>query len=52
MVICEREKFWKEKKYKTVASGQGWKIERPAADAPDLNQLLAKALRKKRYKWE
>jgi len=52
MEIQKRETFWKKRTYRVVASGQGWKIERPAADVPDLNVLLAKALRKKRYKWE
>jgi len=54
--IEPREKLWKEKQYKVVESGPGWKIERlidkPVSVHTDLNEMLRKALRKKRYKWE
>lgn len=54
--IEPREKFWKEKQYQVIESGPGWKVERlidkPVPVRTDLNEMLIKALRKKRYKWE
>ena len=53
--IVPRETFWKNKYYRVVESGPGWQIERPGEEprpAPNLDLLLRKALRKKRYKWE
>ncbi len=52
MKISKRETFWKKRTYRVVESGKGWSIMRPGEEVPDLNLLLAKALRKKRYKWE
>lgn len=55
MEISKREKFWKKRTYRVVESGKGWTIERlitKPTNAPDLNEMLRKALRKKRYKWE
>lgn len=52
MEISKREKFWKKRTYRVVESGKGWSIMRPGKEVPDLDMLLAKALRKKRYKWE
>lgn len=55
MRIEKRQTFWKKKEYKVVDSGEGWTIERltiKPTNAPDLNEMLRKALRKKRYKWE
>ena len=67
MHICRRQTFWKEKKYKTVEKGKNWTIERivesgsgwginrsgsEQKNVSDLNEMLRKALRKKRYKWE
>ena len=52
MRIEKRQTFWKKRNYYTAESGPGWQIKRPGEPVPDLNMLLAKALRKKRYKWE
>lgn len=65
--IEKRKSFWKEKKYKTVEKGKNWtierivesgsgrKIERPGLEqknVPDLNEMLKRALKKRKYKWE
>jgi len=55
MQICRRQTFWKEKKYKTVEKGKNWTIERPGLEqknVPDLNEILKRALKKRKYKWE
>lgn len=53
--IEPRERFWREKKYRVVESGNGWQIERCSDsapnDAPDLEALLNQFF-KKRKKWE
>lgn len=51
MRIEKRESFWKEKTYKTVEKGNGWKIERPTEIKP-LEDLLDGFFKKRRYKWE
>lgn len=67
MQICRRQTFWKEKKYKTVEKGKNWtierivesgsgqEIERPGLEqknVPDLNEMLKRALKRRKYKWE
>lgn len=51
MRIEKREHYWKEKVYKTVEKGNGWKIERPTEIKP-LEDLLDTFFKKRRYKWE
>ncbi len=52
--IEKRKSFWKEKKYKTVEKGKNWTIERPGLEknVPDLNEMLKRALKRRKYKWE
>lgn len=53
--IEKRKSFWKEKKYKIVEKGKNWTIERPGLEqknVPDLNEMLKRALKKRKYKWE
>jgi len=54
--IERRDNFWKNRKYKVVQFGKGWKIQRQIDDpeptkAPDLEKLLNQYFRK-RKKWE
>ena len=53
--IKPRDRFWTEKTYKVVESGNGWQLERPSktvpTSVPDLDILLNKFF-KKRKKWE
>ncbi|MBO7733869.1 MAG: hypothetical protein J6S67_15000 [Methanobrevibacter sp.] len=50
MKIERRQAYWKEKTYRTVEKGEGWKIERPTEIKP-LEDLLD-GFFKKRSKWE
>lgn len=52
MKISKRETFWKKKTYRVVESGKGWSIIRPGKEMPDLNEMLKRALKKRKYKWE
>ena len=53
--IEPRDRFWVDRKYNVVESGNGWHIERPCKTAPkhvpDLESLLDNFF-KKRKKWE
>lgn len=50
MKIERRQAYWKEKTYRTVENGEGWKIERPTEIKP-LEDLLGGFFRRKK-KWE